>query len=229
MSEMENFFSYPQTPHISWLSKGPIRDDKLLSEEEVSSLLNDEVVIEEKIDGANLGISLTDDGTIRFQNRGQYLIPPFSGQFIRLRSWLSTHEYSIQNYLSPELILFGEWCAAKHSIPYDNLPDWFIVFDVYDRSQQKFFSTKRRNSLAERLGFPVIRKVTQCKTSLEELKTLLQTERSYYYNGSVEGFVIRRESEDWLLNKAKLVRPDFIQNINNHWRKHQIEWNKLKL
>jgi hypothetical protein len=39
-----------------------------------------------------------------------------------------------------ERILFGEWLAAEHTVCYDNLPDWFLAFDIYDVASQKFYS-----------------------------------------------------------------------------------------
>ena len=84
---MPDFHRFPHTPHIAWLGTGTPRDDKLLSPQEVAALLADEVVVEERLDGANLGISMGPGGQRRVQNRGQYLHPPFTGQFSRLPSW----------------------------------------------------------------------------------------------------------------------------------------------
>ncbi|MFX8075086.1 RNA ligase family protein, partial [Acinetobacter baumannii] len=81
---MTDFFRFPHTPHVAWLGAGQPRDDKVLSPPEVAALLSGEVIVEEKVDGANLGLSLGEGGTLRAQNRGQYLIPPYSGQFARL-------------------------------------------------------------------------------------------------------------------------------------------------
>lgn len=43
----------------------------------------------------------------------------------------------------------------------------------------------------------------------------------------LEGLVVRRESADWCEARAKLVRPDFAQAIDTHWRKRAIEWNRV--
>lgn len=118
---MTEFFRFPNTPHLLWLGEGQPRDDKILSNAEVAALLRDKVLIEEKLDGANLGISLDEQGELRAQNRGQYLPQPFSGQFSRLNSWLGQHGENLRQTLTPELILFGEWCAARHSLDYDKL------------------------------------------------------------------------------------------------------------
>ena len=60
----------------------------MLSPEEAQALLADEVVLEEKLDGANLGFSVSPEGQLRPQNRGQYLEASFHGQFQRLGPWL---------------------------------------------------------------------------------------------------------------------------------------------
>src|SRR5690606_36983386 len=124
---MTDFFRFPRTPHLAWLGEGTPRDDKVLSPEEAAALLRVDVVVEEKLDGANLGISLAPDGSLRMQNRGQYLIEPYGGQFSRLHGWLARNRTALTEKLEPQLILFGEWCAARHSLNYDALPDWFLV------------------------------------------------------------------------------------------------------
>jgi hypothetical protein len=54
---MTDFFRFPHTPHLAWLGDPPLRHDKQLSLQEAKSLLSSEVLIEEKLDGANLGFS----------------------------------------------------------------------------------------------------------------------------------------------------------------------------
>jgi ATP-dependent RNA circularization protein (DNA/RNA ligase family) len=224
----EDFFRFPHTPHLAWLGAGTPRDDKVLAADEAAALLAGAVVVEEKLDGANLGVSLAEDGTLRFQNRGQYLHPPFRGQFQRLGGWIAPHEQALRSHLPPGLIVFGEWCAARHSVAYDRLPDWWVVFDVYDLSQQRFFSTVRRDALAARMGLAVVREIMRGRTTLTELISRLRAEPSRYHTGPIEGFVIRKETSDWLLARAKLVHPEFVQGIDKHWRRRRMEWNRLE-
>lgn len=225
---MHAFFRFPHTPHLDWLGRKSPRDDKVLAPNEAANLLADKVLVEEKLDGANLGISIGSDGQILAQNRGQYLLEPFSGQFSRLNSWFALHQWALRDHLSPSWILFGEWCAAKHSLDYNSLPDWFLVFDVYDRQQQQFFSSERRNQLASDLGLSCVPALLEGKTSLNELKHLLATSQSRYRAGPAEGLIIRRQNEDWCKQRAKLVRADFTQSITEHWSSKTIEWNTLQ-
>ena len=76
----QSFFRFPHTPHLAWLGNGTPRDDKVLSPFEANALLAGDVVVEEKVDGANLGFSLGAPGQLRAQNRGHFLKSPHGGQ-----------------------------------------------------------------------------------------------------------------------------------------------------
>lgn len=224
---MPEFFRFPHTPHIAWLGAGAPRDDKVLTHDELRALLDAPVVVEEKLDGANLGFSLAPDGTLRAQNRGQYLIQPHAGQFQRLPEWMALHGEGLAATLGKDHIAFGEWCAARHSLDYPALPDWWLLFDIYDRRNQRFWSTRRRDALARALGVFAVPRIAEGKQTVASLKQLVIQGRSRYRDGVLEGVVVRREDTDWLLARGKLVRADFTQAIDNHWRSRKLEWNRV--
>lgn len=223
------FFRFPHIPHIAWLGLGAPRDDKLLAHHELCALLGGPVVVEEKLDGTNLGFSLAPDGTLRAQNRGQYLAQPHAGQFQGLPGWMALHGEGLAAALGKEHIAFGEWCAARHSLDYPALPDWWLLFDVYDRRNQHFWSTRRRDALARELGVFAVPRITEGKQTLASLKQMVVQGRSRYRDGVLEGVVVRREGADWLLARGKLVRADFTQAIDNHWRRRKLEWNRVTM
>lgn len=228
---MDEFFRFPHTPHLAWLGSAEPRDDKVLASTDVAGLLHGEVVVEEKLDGANLGFSLSPAGELRVQNRGTYLTEPYAGQFARLPAWLATHGEGIADALldshDAQLILFGEWCAARHSLSYTRLPDWLLLFDVFDTKAGRFWSRTRRNPLAQRLGLATAPQVVHGRFRLNDLVEGLDTWPSRFRDGPLEGVVVRRESADWCEQRAKLVRADFTQSIGEHWRGRQVEWNRL--
>lgn len=224
---MPAFFRFPHIPHIAWLAPGAPRDDKVLSPTEAASLLAGEVVIEEKLDGANLGFSVSQDGRVCGQNRGQYLVPPLHGQFARLGPWLLAHEDRLFDALGTRLMAFGEWCAARHSLDYVSLPDWWLLFDVYDRVEGRFWSTQRRDVWAKLHGFAVVPRLHVGRVDMAQLREWVTVTQSSFRSGNLEGLVIRRENADWLEARAKLVRPDFTQAIDAHWRSRALEWNQL--
>ncbi len=224
---MTDFFRFPHTPHIAWLASGAPRDDKVLSPTEAGELLAGQVVLEEKLDGANLGFSLSPEGVVLVQNRGQYLVAPHHGQFARLGHWLTAHEDKLFDGLGAHLMAFGEWCAARHSLDYVALPDWWLLFDIYDRRTGRFWSTPRRNAWAAEWGLMTVPHLCSGLIDLHQLRDLVQNTHSQYRQGPIEGLVIRRENADWLEQRAKLVRADFTQAIDSHWRSRALEWNRV--
>lgn len=222
-----DFFRFPHTPHIEWMSRGQPRGDKVLSPAEAASFVAGEVVVEEKLDGANLGFSVGPDGALRAQNRGQYLLRPFTGQFSRLDDWLAVHEDRLFDSLTESLIVFGEWCAARHSLGYDRLPDWWLVFDVYDRGAQRFWSTTRRNQLADLMRSAEVPCLYSGHVSLARLRGLVTNQLSRFGETPIEGVIVRREDAQWLHERAKLVRADFTQAITQHWRAGSLQWNRV--
>lgn len=232
---MSDFFRFPHTPHLAWLGVGEPRGDKVLSMREATDLLVGEVVVEEKIDGANLGISLGLDGALRVQNRGQYLHEPHAGQFTKLPAWLASRGMAIADVLLEQIdqgiVLFGEWCAARHSLNYTRLPDWFLLFDVLEtragEDPGRFWSVERRDSLAAKLGLETTPELARGHFSVGELERHLALWTSRFRDGPLEGIVVRRESAQWCEQRAKLVRPDFTQAIGKHWRRRGLEWNRL--
>ncbi len=221
-----DFFRFPHTPHIAWLGSGKPRDDKVLALAEARTFLAGDIVVEEKVDGTNLGFSVGQDRALRAQSRGQYLdLDALAGQWKPLRHWLATRRYALAEALEPRLMLFGEWCYARHSVRYTRLPDWFLAFDVYDRARGEFWSVERRNELVRRLGLAVVPEVGRGRFDLERLKALLQ--QSALSESPAEGLYLRREQEGRLLERAKLVRPEFVQTIGAHWSKRHLASNQL--
>lgn len=223
---MTDFFRFPHTPHLAWLGAGQPRDDKVLSPEEASAILTDEVLVEEKVDGANLGLSVDEDGEVRAQNRGTYLnLDAPHGQFKPLRRWIDARRHQIADALYPDLMLFGEWCYAVHSVQYLRLPDWFLAFDVYDRGVGEFWSAARRDALVGGLGLALVPRLGAGRFDLRGLTALLG--RSQLSDGPAEGLYIRRDEGDRLVARAKLVRREFVQAIDEHWSRRALQTNTL--
>jgi hypothetical protein len=221
----ETFFKFPRTPHLIWNSDKPARDDRVLSRAKAREFVSSDIVVEEKIDGANLGISFTEDGAVQVRNRGSYLERPAPPQFQPLWGWLSRRRDLLADVLGSKLILFGEWCYVVHSARYDHLPDWFLAFDVYDRDAKRFWSSERRNALIVPLGVARVPEIGRGRFSVDELGRLLSSSRSSYGPELVEGLYLRREANGWLEGRAKIVRPDFTQSIQEHWSARPFQRN----
>ncbi len=218
---------FPKTPHLLWLSTQPVRDDKVMSHAEAEAFLaSGELVVEEKVDGANLGLSFDESGRLLAQNRGNFLSGQLSGQWEGLRGWLARHEAALRERLHVSDVLYGEWCYARHSMDYTRLPDWFVGFDVLDAKEDSFWSTRRRDAILAAINLERIRCVARGRFSMHELQALL-SEVSAYGDGPVEGLYLRREDGERLHQRAKLVRPEFAQAIESHWSHGPLRVNRV--
>eukprot|EP01120_Amphizonella_sp_Union-15-10_P007084 TRINITY_DN2359_c0_g1_i2.p1 TRINITY_DN2359_c0_g1~~TRINITY_DN2359_c0_g1_i2.p1 ORF type:complete len:145 (-),score=15.75 TRINITY_DN2359_c0_g1_i2:64-498(-) len=135
-----HIFKFPRTKHILDAGgSGVARDDLLMDKTEAQIFFSSTVIVEEKVDGGNLGISLTEDWNLTFHNRGHYVTSASAIQWKNLDNWVKQHPGLFQVLTSPDIVLFGEWCYQKHSIHYTKLPDYFLAFDIYDKSVQKYY------------------------------------------------------------------------------------------
>ena len=172
-------------------------------------------------------LSFDSEGNIRAQNRGAYLYPPRSGQWKKLDDWLEPRLDMLFEILSEKFILFGEWCYAQHSIFYDRLPDWFLGFDIYDKRFGRFLSSERRDALLRKMGITPVPFVARGNFTYSELLKLLSV--SKFTDQPAEGIYLRVDQGDWLAQRAKLVRPAFVQAVEQHWSRSAIRPNRLRL
>jgi hypothetical protein len=222
-----NTASFPRTPHLFIPPGLDIRDDKVLSPEECAAMLRHSLVVEEKVDGANLGISLDGQGRFEYQNRNHRFSSGGKGQFEKLGEWAYARYEGLHRQLSQRYVLFGEWCYARHSVTYDRLPDYFLGFDVCDRQEGFFLGTRERDLFFREAGVQGVRRIADGRFTRDGLMELLMSARSAYADTPVEGLVIRQDEGGRLTGRAKLVRPDFIQGISTHWSKGRLERNRL--
>jgi ATP-dependent RNA circularization protein (DNA/RNA ligase family) len=221
-----DFLRFPRTPHIALLGESHVRGDKVLSPAEAREFLAHEVIVEEKVDGANVGFSVDAAGELRAQNRGSFISGETRhAQFKPLLPWMEERRELLAQALASHLMLFGEWCFAVHSIRYARLPDWFLVFDVYDRARAEFWSAERRDALARQLRLSSVPRIAVGRFNLPGLQRLLGPSR--LGENPAEGLHIRREEADRLVARAKLVRPEFLHSIEEHWTRRPLETNSL--
>jgi hypothetical protein len=219
------FFRFPHTPHLAWLGSGLPRDDKVLTPDEARAFLNHDLLVEEKVDGANLGLSLDADGELQAQNRGSILARGNAApQFKPLFEWLAPRSEAIAEALFPDLMLFGEWCYARHSVAYTELPDWFLAFDVFDRASGLFWSASARDELVRRLGLVGVPVAARGRFDLAGLQRLLGP--SQLADAPAEGLYLRWDAAGHLGGRAKLVRAEFTQQLGPHWSGRALERNQ---
>lgn len=222
---MTDFVRFPSTPYLMRPRGVDVRDDKVMDEAERAEFLAEPLHVEEKIDGQNLGISGGEDG-LRFQARGSY-VEPGGRHFRGLATWVEPRRSRIADALGDDLVLFGEWCAITHTVSYDNLPDWFLIFDVYEKSTGRFWDPEMRDALAGDIGLHTVPYLASGEFTLDELMELMGQSRVGHER--MEGVVARVAGGPGQQRRAKLVRPDFVQQIDRHWMTEQHTMNRLRI
>ena len=150
---MEQICKFPRTRHIrgSGLQKG----DEDLETVPLEELVGKHLVIEEKIDGANSGVSFSEDWDLQLQSRGHFLTGgPRERHFNLFKTWAATHSERFLDVLMDRYVMYGEWMYAKHTEFYDHLPHYWFEFDILDRGTCSFLSTEARRTLLQ--GLPIV-------------------------------------------------------------------------
>ncbi|KAF8971833.1 hypothetical protein BDZ97DRAFT_1901496 [Flammula alnicola] len=226
-------YKFPRTPHL--LNLGAATPDDVHADTTSFVNVSGHVIVTEKIDGANMGFSLSSDRSrILVQNRSHYVNSSTHEQFKKLGLWIERHEEELRiildrdPYFPERYILYGEWMYATHSIPYTRLPDYFIAYDLFDRSTQTWLETKALHGLLDGTSIPSVPVLHEGNMPTDaELLGMIQGQ-SAFYDGRVEGVYVKVEVNSRVKLRGKVVRSDFIAG-NEHWTQGGLRANTLQL
>lgn len=201
----------PPYPRISYLlpSDSSRRDDITLAGPALAEWLDRPVVVEEKLDGANVSVWL-DDGGIHVASRGGAGSSDRGGQLGRLRAWVARRAADLVPALDNGRVLYGEWMWRRHTVRYDRLPDWFVLLDVRE-SSGRFWDVDQRNTLAHDHALVTPPELFRgVLGSVAALDRLMGT--SQFSSEPAEGLVVVRGA-----TKVKVVRPGFQRFTDAEW------------
>ncbi|GAB5440561.1 MAG: RNA ligase family protein [Fuerstiella sp.] len=232
-----DFTKYPRTPHL-FGSKGT-DDDKHLGEAESKAFIADEsLIVEEKIDGTNVGIHFSDSGEMVLQCRGHLITEGMHSQYDLFKQWASVKRHLLEEQLQNRFLLFGEWVYARHSIHYRKLTHYFFEFDIYDKAEEVFLNLERRLSLLEGTEIKTVPVIHTGAIDRDELEALIGPSQfdsrldnpiTNRPDNLMEGLYLRTEAEGVVSGRAKCVRPEFVEKIkqSTHWQHQQMVPNQL--
>ena len=247
---------YPRTPHLQGSKLQPGDED--LQQVPLRRLHGRHVVVEEKVDGANCAVSFGPQRELRLQSRGHYLEGgPREEQFGLLKTWAACRAHDLGERLGERYILYGEWLYAKHTVFYDQLPHYFLEFDIYDRERDLFLDTKTRRELLDGSAVrsvPVLFegdgkslkrpgdwlrhslyksprwKDTLTRLAADQGQNPAQVLKETDPSSLSEGLYLKIEENGIVQERFKWVRADFLQAIassGSHWRDRPILPNQL--
>ena len=179
-------------PRIQHVVNGPLcgsgvgRDDLVLSCSDAEAFLcapengprstSYTLTLEEKVDGANLGIFMDPhSGELVCQNRAHAVNYESGSQWATINRFTEQHKAEILHLFSElaqavasrachpaflegpmrnadilqgmsEWVLYGEWMVAKHSIAYTRLPSPLLVFDIFHEPTNTFLCARDRSA-----------------------------------------------------------------------------------
>lgn len=201
---------YPRSFHLPW-SPGGTSDDRRLKD--VSGLVGVEIVVTEKCDGSNL--TYTRHAVFSRSHAG----PPSHPSFALAKA---THG-RIAHLLSEGISVFCEYCYAVHSIVYERVPEYSLVFGVRDDVSALWWDWDATAVQASDLGLPTVpllfRGAVESEAELRALTEELARAPSAL-GGTREGVVVRRAGQfadaEFARSLAKWVRKDHVQT-DEHW------------
>lgn len=237
---MQQILKYPRTHHLESSRLQPGDED--LKAVPFSALADRYLVVEEKMDGSNSGISFAEDGSLRLQSRGHYLSGgPRERHFSLFKQWANVYRDQLYACLGSRYLMYGEWLYAKHTIFYNDLPHYFLEFDVYDQVEGRFLTTAQRRAFLQDLPFVTsVRVLHEGKVEgLEQLVGMVthsgaitgnsraflrqscqeldldasRVEQETDLSEQMEGLYIKVEEEGRVIQRLKWVRPSFLTRV----------------
>lgn len=242
---------YPKTEHIPFSKTTDLNssfrnnEPLLILNNTIQNIIdNDEpiIVVEEKMDGSGVGFWFEGED-IFIQQRGHtYSINNCPTHLYELVSYLKQNEEELYVLLENRYAMFGEWLYYKHTIFYDNLPSYFLEYDIYDKKQSRFLNTNERQIFLKNTNINSVKVIDTLKSlHTKDLVSLINKYPSSIFkteyikenfdnllkyslvkekvmdttllDSSYEGFYIKIESKAGVDSRHKWIRKSFIEKI----------------
>lgn len=200
---------YPKTPHLP-TSPGYNADDFTITDDDLARLRTKSLVVTEKMDGENT---------------------TFYSNYMHARS-LDSMSHSSQNYVKsiharvaadipPGWRVVGENMYATHSIKYDDLDDYFLVFAIFDEFGV-LLPWVEIQDWAKLLGLGIVPVIDRGPFNTFRNAHANWEDYVAKLGRASEGYVLRDEdpiaSKNFRHSVAKWVRPGHVQTIQHGWK-----------
>lgn len=185
--------------------------DRSLTTEEVTALCRDcEIVLQEKLDGTCVGVFFEEDESAVLLKRGGFIGHREKDQYNVFRSWVQERTASLRSALGNR-VLFGEFLWQTHGLFYDRLPDFFIGYDLLDRTREAFLASSAVRlelqgvvEVVPELWRGTVRTPDQLSSKIENIATRPST-----FGDQAEGVYVRFERDGQLVARAKYRNQGF--------------------
>ncbi|PRQ03358.1 RNA ligase [Enhygromyxa salina] len=200
---------YPRTRHLPW-SPGATRDD--LIADGVDAFVGQRVIVTEKMDGENTTFYRDHTHARSIDSRHH-----------PSRDWIKGLHGRVAHLIPEGWRICGENLYARHSLSYEALPSYFMLFSVWD-ADNRCLDWDSTLGWAKTLGVetvPTLYDGVFARAWFEDLRLDL---------AKTEGYVVRRASgfayAEFGQHVAKWVRSNHVQT-DQHWMSQAVVPNKL--
>lgn len=177
----------------------------------------EELVFTEKIDGTNMGIKISNDDSCYIQKRNSMCDRSNKGDAFYFEIGDKFQQIIFEKNIEKlkNTIIYGELCGAKIQNGGNYFSDRkFIVFDIFDVKNNKFFTWDAVKYFCNELGIEHVPEVKYDKSNLnvENIKEFVLNQKSVYNeNFGAEGIVIRHGKDTSPIRRymAKIRKKDF--------------------
>jgi len=217
----EERVKYPRSPHLPW-SPGATSDDRILTT--TAHFEGKRVIVSEKLDGENCTIG---------RNYTHARSP--DSRHHPSRSWVKGLQSQVGHELPDGWRLCGENLYAQHTIGYDELPSYFMMFSVWDERNvcQSWDDTV---DLARMLNAQTVPILYDGPWDPDRITDIFDG-KSKLSTGPAEGYVVRLADafhySQFGQSLAKFVRAKFKADLeenvaeSGHWMQQEVVPNKL--
>lgn len=206
---MQRRFKYPRTPHLPD-SPGASADD--IRTGVLDSFRDQAVVVTEKMDGENTSIYC--DG-IHARS--------IDGRSHPSRSWVKGLQAQVGHTIPAGFRVCGENLFAQHSLRYEQLASYFMVFSVWDNSNT-CLSWEHTQQFASERGLACVPTLFTGEWRDDLIASLS------FDPATMEGFVVRTAAafhfDGFAEHVAKWVRRGHVQT-DEHWMQAAVVPNGL--
>ena len=205
-----NKVKYPRTYHLPW-SQGATEDDRIVPN--TKHFEGKQIVITEKMDGENTTFypDYIHARSLEYERHPS-------------RDWVRALHARVAHDIPEGWRVCGENLAALHSVPYDNLETYFMVFSVWNNKNEclSWDETVEWAKLLDLKTVPVLWEGEFNEAEARKIKVNTDTS---------EGYVVRIRDgfhyKHFGLSVNKWVRINHVSS-HGHWSKRHMVPNKLR-
>lgn len=214
-------------PRIGRLVQAPTctSNDRVVDASLRGRLLSEPVVVEEKLDGANVSIWLDAYGWPDAALRSGRTRADRGGHLRRIRPWLDHHAARVQELLHDGETLYAEWLLRTHTVRYAALPSHLIALDI-GLADGSFATPAERDERCARAGVSLPPVVFRGILGTTERLAALHSQ-SAFGPQPAEGLVVRLVNSTDPLDRAKWIAPGFQQRTDESWASEPYRENTL--